>query len=501
MTNDKVTISTGSLASLAQRILLATSDGRLAAMVVHPNGGDGADLDVVVVSGSEIEIIRAPLGSNQMNYPSLSPRLPAAMWYEREIHDTYALIADGHPDLSPLVSRPDGLSKLDQRRQDGKNQDSKVAMGNVHGEGIFSIPYGPVRSGIFESIEYRVYSFGEDIPLVEVRPYYKRREVDRCFGQMTPEDGVLLAERVEGTSSVAHALAYCQGLEDLGSARPPRVAELGRVIFAELERISNHLESMVRHTEAAGQAVAYARLSLAKERVMRLRSALSGHRFSRGAVIPGGLSAPLALTPEEIIVAITDIEKAAFSDIEALMATPSFLDRLRNAGKITVAEASAIGAVGPIARASGINEDLRETRPYGGYRYLGFTPAAPMNQGDALARALIRIEEMHESFYLIRQAADEIAEIAEIEPALLNPEAWRCDFEVEDGFIVSSVESPQGELLYFLEVSDGKLKWVRSRCASFHNMALFPTAFKGDILTDFAFIEASFGLCIAGVAG
>ncbi len=498
MSDDRLTISTVSLANFKQRVLLAASNGRFAAMTAYRNDDQMFYIEVVVSSRSEINLIRASLELNQKNYPSLSPQIPAAIWYEREIHDTYGLIADGHPELSPLVSRPTECFKLGRLdKNDADIRGSKV-MGNVRGEGVFSIPYGPVRSGVFESIEYRVYSFGEDIPLVEIRPYYKRRGVASCFEKMTVEDGVILAERVEGTLSVAHATAYCQGLEQLSSTRPPKIAELGRVILAELERIANHLDTMVRHTEAAGQAIAYARLSFSKERIMRLRSLLSGSRFSRGIVVPGGLNAPLALSPMAIITAITDIENIMLSDIEALMTTPSFLDRLRNTGKITVAEAAKTGAIGPIARASGSYEDIRGTRPYGGYRYLGFNLAPPMYQGDALARALVRIEEIRQSLHLIRQAADEIAEI---NPASLNPESWRCNLEIKDGLVVSSVESPQGELLYHLEVSNKKLKRVWVRCASFHNMALFPTAFKGDILTDFAFIEASFGLCIAGVAG
>ena len=101
---------------------------------------------------------------------------------------------------------------------------------------------------------------------------------------------------------------------------------------------------------------------------------------------------------------------------------------------------------------------------------------------------------MDESF---RLAADGLAILAGC-----NEREWRRGpGAAADGTAISSVESPQGELLYVVEADGGRLARVKPRCAAFHNFALFPAAFRGDILTDFVFIEASFGLSIAGVAG
>ena len=109
-------------------------------------------------------------------------------------------------------------------------------------------------------------------------------------------------------------------------------AAVVRVLHAELERIANHLDSTIRHTEAAGQAVAYARLILHKERVQRLRAALCGSRFGRGVIVPGGVSGPLRLDLRSSSRAIDEIERALRADLRLLMATPSFLDRLRGTG-------------------------------------------------------------------------------------------------------------------------------------------------------------------------
>ena len=162
--------------------------------------------------------------------------------------------------------------------------------GHVSGEGVFTIPYGPVRSGVFESVEYLVETPGEEIPHLRTRVYHKHRGLEWRFGDLTVEDAVLLAERVrgDGVGGTRHRLLPgARGSRRRGAA--PRRRELVRVVHAELERVAVHLDSIIRHTEGAGQAVAYARMTLHKERVLRLRARLCGHRFGRGVVVPGGV--------------------------------------------------------------------------------------------------------------------------------------------------------------------------------------------------------------------
>jgi Ni,Fe-hydrogenase III large subunit len=357
---------------------------------------------------------------------------------------------------------------------------------------MFTIPYGPVRSGVFEAIEYVTETPGEDFPRIQTRPHYKHRGVEAAFIGRSVADGVLLAERVEGVASVAHAIAYCEAIERLANTAPPEPAQLVRVLHAELERMANHLDSTLRHTEAAGQAVAYARLTLHKERVMRLRARLCGSRFGRGVVVPGGVSGPLFLGRSEILSAVSSLERDLRADLKLLMNTPSFLDRLRGTGVLPEGVLAVRGALGPLGRGSGLTEDVRISRPYGGYRHVGFVPAS-REEGDALARQLVRNDEIWSAIHLIRQVLDELDET--------SLRAWASPVDELSGEALGWAEAPQGEVLYFVRAEDGVLSRVKPRSASFHNLALFTAAFPKDITTDFAFIEASFGLSIAGVAG
>jgi formate hydrogenlyase subunit 5 len=442
-------------------------------------------------AGGGIDMLEAPLPPGVASYPSLTPRIGAAFWYERVIHDQAGIVPAGHPRLAPLI-RP------------GDPEDHALPR-HVAGYGLFTIPHGPVRSGVFESMEYLVETPGEAIPHLNMRIFYKHRGIADRFTGVTVADGVLLAERAEGIASVAHALAFCHAVEAIAGCDIPREAALVRVVHAELERIANHLDVALRLADAAGLAVATARFALHKERVLRLVSSLCGSRFGRGVVVPGGISAswgapgwhPPGLAgprrrPEEILTDLARLEKQVIADAELLMGTSSFLDRLRGTGPLTPDRAREHGALGPIGKASGYSDDARLARPYDAYALLAVGPAAHHAAGDAMARLRVRWEEVDKAFRLIRQALSDFPERhAASPPAACEP---------LDGRAVGWAEAPQGEVLYDVTVEDGRITRCQPRSASFHNLVLMHEVFAGDILTDFPFIEASFGLSVAGAA-
>jgi len=444
--------------------------GRFAGLFAARRDGSVVLSAQVAVPGN-IDTLEIALPPGTASYPALTTRLSAAFWYERVIHDQTGIVPDGHPRLAPLIRPGDPLPR------------------HVAGYGMFTIPHGPVRSGVLESIEYLVETPGEAIPHLNLRIFYKHRGVAGRFTGMTPAGGVLLAERTEGVASVAHALAFCHAVEAIAGCEIPRAAALIRVVHAELERIANHLDVAVRLTDAAGLAVANARFALHKERVMRLVSGSCGSRFGRGVVVPGGVS---GCPPAGLADQLAGLEKQVTKDAELLMGTSSFLDRLRGTGPLRPERAREHGALGPVGKASGYDDDARRTRPYDGYPLLAPVPASERSGADALARLRTRWDEVVQAFRLIRQATIEISERRD--PILRAP----CD--PSDGRAVGWAEAPQGEVLYDVTIDAGRISVCQPRSASFHNLVLMHEVFAGDILTDFPFIEASFGLSIAGAA-
>ena len=436
--------------------------------------GDSVTLSAHIATTAGIDTLETELPPGAASYPALTPLLGAAFWYERVIHDQAGVVPEGHPRLAPLLRPGQPLPR------------------HVEGYGLFTIPHGPVRSGVMESIEYLVETPGEAIPHLNMRVFYKHRGVTSRFTGLTLADGVLLAERTEGIASVAHALAFCHAAERIAGCAVPAAAGLIRVLHAELERIAGHLDAAVRLADAAGLAVATARMALHKERVMRLVSRMCGSRFGRGVVVPGGVSALPRVSPAGLLAELDTLSRPIAADAAALMATSAVLDRLRGTGPLTPARAREHGALGPVGKASGFADDHRLARPYDGYHALTVPAARTHTAGDALARLRVRWEEVDQSFGLLRSAAAGLAE--------RTGDQLRVSCEPADGRALGWAEAPQGEVLYDVSVSGGRITRCRARSASFHNLVLMHEVFAGDILTDFPFIEASFGLSVAGVS-
>jgi formate hydrogenlyase subunit 5 len=425
-----------------------------------------------------IDTLETVLPAGAGGYPALTPRLGAAFWYERVIHDQTGVVPEGHIRLAPLIS--------------GAGPHDHAVPRHVSGYGLFTIPHGPVRSGVFESMEYLVETPGEAIPHLNMRIFYKHRGIAGRFTGMPPADGVLLAERAEGIASVAHALAFCHAIETIADCQVPAEAALVRVIHAELERIANHLDVAMRLADAAGLAVATARFALHKERVMRLVSGLCGNRFGRGVVVPGGISGFPREHPATLLPELRQLEKQVTSDAAVLMGTSSFLDRLRGTGPLPPERAREHGALGPIGKASACPDDARRTRPYDAYPLLDVPAAGEHRNGDAQARLQVRIDEAAQAFRLIREAAGELPGHPVPDPPVLRG--------LPDGRAAGWAEAPQGEVIYDVSTEGGQITCCQPRSASFHNLVLMHEVFAGDILTDFPFIEASFGLSVAGAA-
>jgi formate hydrogenlyase subunit 5 len=470
---------------------------RFAALLGRGDPADGATLTALLVRDGGVDALSATLPAGVTSYRAWSPDVPAAFWYERALHDLVGVVPEGHPRLEPLVlPQRDGSASRPcpgaPTRPARITPDEAALAALLHGRGVFTIPHGPVRSGVFESVEYLVETPGEDIPLLRIRPHYKHRGIQKRFEGMTVEDGVLLAERVEGIASVAHALAFAHAVETLADIRVPAAAGLVRVLHAELERIANHLDVLGRLADAAGLAVATARFGLHKENTLRLVSALCGSRFGRGVVVPGGVSALPRLAGGDTAAALERLQSAVAPDVAALLQTSSFLDRVRTAGPLDPDRARAHGALGPIGRGSGGVDDCRVHRPYDGYRRLTDIPVATRTAGDAQARMQVRVDEIDTAFYLAHQAIGQLSDG--------DHTRVRAEVHGAAGQAVGWAEAPQGEVLYLVELDDaGRVSFCAPRSASFHNLVLFPAVFHGDILTDFPFIEASFGLSIAGV--
>jgi len=433
---------------------------------------DPALVGVFALRG-DLVVLRAPTGgADPVAYGSIGAEWPAARWAEQELAERHGVKPVGYQ-AGRRLTEPD----------------ADLLDGELSGLDVFSLPYGPVRSGVFEAIQFLIETGGEDVPRLQTRPFFKHRGLEARFVGLEPERAVHVAERVAGIASVAYASAFSQAVERALGVQPPPSAERWRAVHAELERMAGHLDVIAKEAETTALFVGQARFQILKEQVMRLRAALTGSRFGRGVIVPGGVRLAGRMETSDLLKALHSIERDLRRDERLFLGTASMTDRLIGAGHLDRGLIEDYGAVGPLARGSGVSIDARHERPYGDYRRLGLR-VVTHSDGDSMSRVLVRFGELGESLRILRQAIDQLR---------------RLDGELctklpggASGAAFGWAEAPQGELVVWVELRDGLVHRVHIASPSLRNWALFDHAFPRDVLTDFAFIEHSFGLTPAG---
>jgi len=422
----------------------------------------------------------APLG----RLPSLAVQAPLLGWYEREMQDLHGLTFEGNPEPYPLVVIPVESREGEPGRALGH---APLALPGLSDPQMQLLGFGPVRADVVESAQFLYYYLGEAIAHYQPRLFFKHRGMESLFEGKTASHGCVLAERVSGVGSVAHAWAYCRAVEDAARCDvPPRAQQL-RTLLAELERLYNHMHYFGHLADTTTLKVGQAEGKLLEERIKQLAARICGQRFMRNVLTPGGLRRDLDLPPD-----LSNTLYLIRHDVESYLAelerTTSYLDRLIGTGVLPREVAFDQGATGPVERASGIDRDLRRDHPYGAYRALHVAvPLAP--EGDAHARARVRAAEVRVSFDLLEWLLRDLAQGSVLTPCHAPPL----------GRGLGWTESPRGSLYYVIHLdADGRIARVKIKSPSFSNWRAFPYTVHQSNMMDYAINEASFGLTIAG---
>lgn len=451
-----------------------TIEGRLARLVTlfGTIGDDGRKRVRYVFDTGEPEYLVMELDAPGP-VTSICGQVPAASWYERELQEEFGVEISESPDSRPLLvhDRAPNYSFLE-----------------VSGDGLCEVPVGPVHAGIIEPGHFRFSVIGDTVLHLELRHGWTHKGVQKLFEGRTVGSGVMLAESVSGDNCFSHAMAYCQAVERaLQIAVPPRGAAL-RLVGLELERLVAHIGDVGALCNDVAFVVAAVRCAELKEALLQASALWMGTRYWRGLAVPGGLRADL--NPAGCAALSRSVAEAAhqFADlVKAVMETPSVQNRFDSAGVLYLKVAEDLGVVGPVARASGIDLDVRRDHPYSLYGQHE-VPVPCVHYGDVMARARVRIEEAAASAELIQKTLIALPE-GPCSAPLTGPER---------AFGYSAVESPRGELFYWVEIKDGRVTRCQIKSPSFQNWPALPYAVTGNVIADFPLINKSFNLSYSG---
>ncbi|OGO30427.1 MAG: NADH dehydrogenase [Chloroflexi bacterium RBG_16_54_11] len=325
----------------------------------------------------------------------------------------------------------------------------------------------------------------------------------------------VMTDRTDYLNNTGNNLAYCLAIERLADLDVPPRAQAVRVILVELERISNHLVWLGTHALDLAAMSLFLYCFRERESILDIKELCSGQRMMTTYFRPGGLWRDIPAEFEIAVRRFLRMFPGRIKEYDALLKkNPIFMDRTRNIGKISAEDAINLSLTGPVLRGSGVAYDLRKAQPYSGYELYDFV--VPIGtHGDVYDRYLVRMEEMRQSLRIIQQALDKLpygpfrsnnrkyvppprAELGtSMEAVIHHFKLWTEGFTVPKGAVYVPVESPKGELGYYVESSGGNQPHrVHMRTASFLNLQALPLMCKGHLVADLVGIIGSIDIVL-----
>ncbi|MEU8363731.1 NADH-quinone oxidoreductase subunit C [Nonomuraea sp. NPDC048882] len=477
-------ISPGELPEQAARLL---ADGHRLALISAGQEAEEFALAYLFVAGgpdrrAELHV-RLPVARPAV--PSLARLSFPAGRFEREIRDLYGITPLDHPLPRRLVRHhhwPRGWYPM--RADAGPppafgDPEGPYPFLTVEGQGVYEIPVGPVHAGLIEPGHFRFSVVGETIIKLKARLWFVHKGIEKLFEGRRPEDGLELAERVSGDTSVGHALAYCLAVEEATQAEVSERAQRDRAVLLELERLYNHVTDLGALCNDVAYGIMHAQTGRIREQLLRINDEVTGHRLLRGGVRLGGAELRTLPDPERLHAIGADV-----AELTALALRHTVVaDRFTGTAVLSADAARDLGTLGYVARASGLDPDARRDHPFAD---LGdFTPVRHTG-GDVLARFQVRAEEIAASIALITHL------VGSSPSGDMRPEEPSSSG-------VGLVEGWRGTIAHRVELApDGTLARVKIVDPSFFNWPALPVALGSAIVPDFPLVNKSFNLSYAG---
>lgn len=481
-------IATASLRERATALL--TSGHRLASVAAHDDDGSLRVVYVftIGVPDRRVELV-VRLDVRDPRVPTLSDLSFPASRFEREIHDTFGIVPEGHSFLRPLVRHAHWPEEWLSMRHDAgpmppmNDESTSYPFIEVQGGGVFEIPVGPIHAGLIEPGHFRFSVVGETIVKMTARLWFVHRGIERMFQGINVVDGVSIAERVSGDSAVGHGLAYCMAVEDALGIDVSAEAHGLRSLLLELERIYNHVSDVGAMCNDVSYGVAHARAMVLREELLRLNESVTGHRLLRGSILPGVSSVRRLPTDEQLVDILSKFDEL----IEFIVSSSVVVDRFEGTAVLSGGDARAIGTLGVVARASGQSVDARKDH--------AFTPMGSafrlltQSQGDVFARFNQRVDEVRNSLAIVRELLGEVSRHQSTVAASSRGAASG----------LSIVEGWRGSIVHRVELdATGTLSRCRIVDPSFYNWPALSVSLADTIVPDFPLVNKSFNLSYAG---
>jgi Ni,Fe-hydrogenase III large subunit len=351
----------------------------------------------------------------------------------------------------------------------------------------YKLPIGPLHPAFEEPYKITLSCKGEVIEDVQIEVGFVMRSIELLAQRRNYIRDLVLVEHVCGICSNVHASTFAMAVEKIANIEVPARARYIRTIVGELERLHSHLLWAGIGSEDIGYRSMFMEIYNSRERVMDILEAISGNRVNYGMIVLGGVARDIT-DPKSILEVVDAVHKTLENVVIPIFTKDrTVIARTKGIGILSKADALSYGTVGPLARASGIEEDIRESFPYAAYSELGFKKVT-LDDCDVQARVVVRALEMLESVRLIEDA------LKNLPAGPIRPE--EVPLAIPAGEATARSEAPRGEVFYYV-ASDGSdiPARVKIRTPSFVNIPSIRAMVKGQYLADMPLIQASIDPC------
>jgi len=359
----------------------------------------------------------------------------------------------------------------------------------MHDSGDVKVPFGPQHPALKEPESFLITLRGEKITSINIKIGYNHRGIEKACEERTYIQDLYLIERICGICSHSHSTAFVQAVEEIAGLEIPSRAKYIRTLIAELERIHSHLLWL----GVAGHEIGFDTLLMYtwrdREVVMDLLALLTGNRVNYGINTIGGVRRDITEEQKkEILKAVDILEERTKYYIGIATKETTILGRLSGVGVLSHDDAVKLGAVGPTARASGVDQDVRRDDPYAAYADLDFKVITD-NHCDVYGRTLVRVQELLESCKMVRQIIEKIPD---------GPILVKAPRKIPAGEAVSRYEAPRGEDLHYVRANGtDKPDRVKVRPPTLANIQAVARMLEDRYLADLPIVIAAIDPCFS----
>ncbi|WP_405582896.1 NADH-quinone oxidoreductase subunit D [Streptomyces sp. NBC_01190] len=357
---------------------------------------------------------------------------------------------------------------------------------------------GPQHPSTHGVLRLRLVLDGERIQRAEPIVGYMHRGAEKLFEARDYRQIVMLANRHDWLSAFSNELGVVMGVERMLGMEVPARAVWTRTLLAELNRVLNHLMFLGSYPLELGGITPIFYAFTEREELQRVMEEVSGGRMHYMFNRVGGLKEDLpAGWAARVRAAVAGVRSRMGRFDDLVVGNEIFRARTRGVGVLSRADVHAYGVSGPIARASGVDFDLRRDEPYLAYGELRDTlKVVTRTEGDCLARFEVLLGQTHNALDLADACLDRLAELP---PGPINQRLPKV-LKAPEGHTYAWTENPLGLNGYYLVSKGEKTPYrLKLRSASFNNIQALAVLLPGQLVADMVAILGSMFFVVGDV--